>query len=102
MVPRSAPPRTRGTAHAARGLAPGLDIRPGFRCPPQQAVGGRAPLLVSWWMQPSALAIAPCSVWPPLRVVLSAMAAGVALSGLRDLAAALGVRGAAWPWVTPP
>lgn len=61
-----------------------------------------APLLVSWWLQPSALAIAPCSVWPPLRVVLSGMAAGVALSGLRDLAAALGVRGAAWPWVTPP
>jgi hypothetical protein len=37
-----------------------------------------------------------------VRAVLSLMAVGVLASGLRDLAAAVGVRGASWPWATSP
>lgn len=56
------------------------------------------PTLVAWWHSPTVLAFEPAPVPPWLRFGLTAMAAGVALSGLRDLYAALGLPGGAWPW----
>jgi len=49
---------------------------------------GRA--LAGWWAEPTALALAPPPAPLALRAVLGAMAAGVFLSGVRDLAAARG------------
>lgn len=56
------------------------------------------PALADWAEQPTALAAAEPSVPAALRALLALMALGVAVSGARDLAAAAGVRGAAWPW----
>ncbi len=56
------------------------------------------PTLVDWWMAPTSLAVAPPAVPRALAVTLLAMAAGVLLSGLRDLYAALELPGGAWPW----
>lgn len=56
------------------------------------------PTLVGWWDGPTALAFEPAPVPQWLRIGLTAMGAGVALSGLRDLYAALGLPGGAWPW----
>jgi hypothetical protein len=56
------------------------------------------PTLVEWWSRPTELVFQ----WAPVPRLLSwtliAMAAGVALSGARDLYAALGLPGGAWPW----
>jgi hypothetical protein len=56
------------------------------------------PVLRVWWTGPSSLVIAS----PPNSIVLSwtltVMALGVLLSGVRDLCAAAGVPGSAWPW----
>lgn len=56
------------------------------------------PTFVDWWRLPTALAAAPPAVPRGLAVALLAMAAGVLLSGLRDLCAALELPGGAWPW----
>jgi hypothetical protein len=60
-----------------------------------------APVLWTWMQQPTALRIAPADVPWLLRWVLTVMAIGVGLSGVRDACAACGVRGAAWPWAEP-
>lgn len=57
-----------------------------------------APEMVRWWSAPSALTLSPPAVPEALRWMLGAMAGGVFLSGLRDLAAARGLRGSSWPW----
>lgn len=59
-----------------------------------------APTLISWWGSPAALSIAPATISGWMRVVLTAMGAGVLVSGLRDLYAALGLPGGGWPWDT--
>jgi hypothetical protein len=56
------------------------------------------PALAAWWSLPTALAVAPPPVSEPLRWTLLAMAAGVFLSGARDLYAALGLPHGNWPW----
>jgi hypothetical protein len=56
------------------------------------------PTLIDWWRLPTALAAAPPAGPHGLAVILLAMAAGVLLSGLRDLYAALELPGGAWPW----
>jgi hypothetical protein len=58
------------------------------------------PVMQQWWSLPTALAEASGDVPDLLRWTLSVMAAGVFASGLRDLYAALGLPGAAWPWAT--
>lgn len=59
-----------------------------------------AHLLPVWWGwlgEPTALVITPVDVPRPLAFALTLMAGGVALSGVRDLLAALGVEAARWP-----
>lgn len=56
------------------------------------------PELRTWWGANTALARVASEAPEVLRLALGAMAVGVLASGLRDLAAVLGVRGAAWPW----
>jgi hypothetical protein len=56
------------------------------------------PTLRAWWQAPTALVYAGASVPEGLRLVLWAMAAGVALSGVRDLGAVFGLAASAWPW----
>jgi hypothetical protein len=50
------------------------------------------------WSLPAALVRAHHDVPPALVAALSIMAAGVLLSGVRDLYAALGLPGGSWPW----
>jgi hypothetical protein len=57
-----------------------------------------APALRRWAGAPSALASNPAPVPAPLRYLLLMMAAGVVASGLRDVAAAMELRGSQWPW----
>jgi len=60
-------------------------------------VANLVPELWHWWAAPTALV--PSAQGPELlRWVLTIMAAGVFLSGMRDLGAALGLPHAAWPW----
>jgi hypothetical protein len=56
------------------------------------------PVLIAWWRQPTALAFDPPAIPPALQWSLVAMAAGVVLSGLRDLYAALELPHGGWPW----
>src|SRR4029077_15934634 len=44
-----------------------------------------APTLISWWGSPTALSIEPATISGWVRIVLTAMGAGVVVSGLRDL-----------------
>ncbi|MEJ7729889.1 MAG: hypothetical protein WKG00_11775 [Polyangiaceae bacterium] len=55
------------------------------------------PDVAAWSEAPTALARTTSAVPAPLRVVLTVMSLGVALSGLRDLASSCGMRRAAWP-----
>ena len=56
------------------------------------------PELRAWWAAPSSLAPGPQGVPDMLRWLLTGMAAGVFLSGMRDLYAALGLPHGSWPW----
>ena len=56
------------------------------------------PTLRAWWRLPTALVFAPADVPALLRWALTAMAAGVFLSGMRDLYAASGAPRGGWPW----
>jgi hypothetical protein len=59
------------------------------------------PVLHDWWREPAGLVIAPAG--PRfLQMTLAAMAAGVFLSGVRDLYASLELPGGAWPWARSP
>jgi hypothetical protein len=59
------------------------------------------PTLQEWSAMPTSLSLyeAPAPLW--LRWVLSVMAVGVFLSGLRDLYAALELPHGNWPWRNP-
>ena len=56
------------------------------------------PAVLGWRLEPTALA--PHTEVVPVELVwtLTLMSVGVALSGLRDAYAALGLPGSAWPW----
>lgn len=56
------------------------------------------PVLIGWWGLPTALVSASPGVAPAMRWVLPMMAAGVAVSGARDLYAARGLPRGGWPW----
>ncbi len=59
------------------------------------------PHLWAWRSAPTGFAPQTASVPNELRWLLLVMAAGVFLSGLRDLAAALGLPHSNWPWGPP-
>jgi hypothetical protein len=59
------------------------------------------PTLAAWWTQPTALAFEPVAAPQFLTLALWTMAAGVFLSGVRDLGAVYGFRASRWPWVEP-
>ncbi|HJS73321.1 MAG TPA: hypothetical protein VJ921_03460 [Vicinamibacteria bacterium] len=56
------------------------------------------PVIGLWWRQPTALVHSPAPVLSELRLALAVMAAGVFLSGVRDLASAKGIPRSSWPW----
>jgi hypothetical protein len=58
------------------------------------------PIMRLWWSQPTRLRLSPAFVAEPLRWLMVVMAIGVFLSGVRDLCAAEGLPGSAWPWAT--
>jgi hypothetical protein len=60
-----------------------------------------APVLGAWWWAPSALTFQPAPIPASLRWSLLAMAAGVFVSGARDLYSALGLPYGSWPWELP-
>ena len=58
------------------------------------------PTTIEWWSRPTALVVSFSASSPVLRSTLLIMAAGVFLSGLRDLYAALECPHGGWPWAT--
>jgi hypothetical protein len=56
------------------------------------------PVLARWWTLPTALVVEWAGIPDVLRWGLFIMAAGVLLSGLRDLYAAFEFPGGSWPW----
>jgi len=56
------------------------------------------PTMLMWWSRPTRLTLSARPVSEPLRWFMTVMAVGVFLSGVRDLCAAAGLRGSAWPW----
>jgi len=60
------------------------------------------PMLVDWWRRPTALMVEWVDIPAVLRWGLVVMAAGVLLSGLRDLSAALELPYGSWPWKPRP
>jgi hypothetical protein len=61
-------------------------------------VAGLIPVMVDWWDRPTALVVGWVEIPAVLRWGLLTMAAGVSLSGLRDLYAAVGLPHGSWPW----
>ncbi len=59
------------------------------------------PVLVDWAPRATAMGLASPAVPDALRWTLGVMGAGVLLSGLRDLYAALGLPRGGWPWPEP-
>src|SRR5262245_19308421 len=60
------------------------------------------PVLARWWTLPTALVVEWADVPSVLRWSLFVMAAGVFLSGVRDLYAALELPHGSWPWKPAP
>ena len=56
------------------------------------------PVLARWWSVPTAMEAAHHVAPSFLKWSLALMGAGVFLSGVRDLYAALGLPGGGWPW----
>lgn len=56
------------------------------------------PVLVRWWALPTGLVVEWVAIPPLLRGSLFVMGAGVCVSGLRDLYAALELPHGSWPW----
>jgi hypothetical protein len=59
------------------------------------------PVLGDWWSSPTGFVRVDPPIPEALRWLLVAMAAGVLLSGVRDLYAALGLSHGGWPWRVP-
>ena len=58
------------------------------------------PVLVGWWGLPTAIVVEPVEIPVGLRWGLLVMAAGVLVSGLRDLYAAIELPYGSWPWTS--
>ena len=56
------------------------------------------PHLLAWWSLPTGLAAAAAPVPEFLKWMLTVMACGVSVSGIRDLYAACALPGGGWPW----
>jgi hypothetical protein len=56
------------------------------------------PVLIGWWPMPTSILVEPPDIPSALRWGLVIMAAGVLLSGVRDLYAAYQLPHGAWPW----
>jgi hypothetical protein len=56
------------------------------------------PVVWQWWSLPTGIVVMPVDVPELLRWSLTVMAAGVFVSGLRDLYAAFGLPHGGWPW----
>jgi hypothetical protein len=61
-------------------------------------VANLLPVLWHWWSLPTALVPLEAAVPEPVRWSMALMAAGVFLSGVRDLYATLGMPHSGWPW----
>lgn len=61
-------------------------------------IASLVPTLYFWWKGPTVLLFEPAAISQWIRILLGAMGAGVVVSGLRDLYAALELPGGAWPW----
>jgi hypothetical protein len=61
-------------------------------------IANMIPQLAVWWALPTGLVVDWIAIPAALRWSLFAMAAGVFLSGLRDLYAALDLPYGSWPW----
>ncbi len=61
-------------------------------------IANAIPALARWWTLPTALAVERAQIPDVLRWSLFMMAAGVFLSGVRDLYAALELPRGGWPW----
>jgi len=61
-------------------------------------VANLIPVLIGWWALPTALSVRPPAIPEAVRRGLVMMAAGVFLSGLRDLYAAFELPHGNWPW----
>ena len=61
-------------------------------------VANLIPVLVEWWGRPTALMVEGVDIPAVLQWGLLVMAAGVFLSGLRDLSAAFELPYGSWPW----
>jgi len=62
------------------------------------ALADLVPVLRVWWSKPTSLAITSPANPIALGWILTIMGVGVLLSGIRDLCAAIGLPGSAWPW----
>ena len=56
------------------------------------------PEMAEWWFAPTGLPVNVIHTSRWLKALLAVMGVGVALSGIRDACAALGVPGAMFPW----
>ena len=63
-------------------------------------VANLIPVLAQWWTRPTALVAEWADIPAVLHWGLFAMAAGVCVSGVRDLYAALELPYGSWPWAT--
>lgn len=61
-------------------------------------VANLIPVLADWWTRPTAFIVARADIPIVLQWALVVMAAGVLVSGLRDLYAALELPYGGWPW----
>ncbi len=59
------------------------------------------PVMLRWWEMPTGLVASAAPIPTGLKFALLLMAAGVLLSGARDLYAASGLPKGAWPWRNP-
>ena len=64
-------------------------------------LGNLVPILLAWWGEPTGFVVSPVPVAPALRWFLTVLGIGVLVSGVRDLASALGSPGWHWPWSVP-
>ncbi len=63
-------------------------------------VANLIPVLMDWWARPTALILEWADIPAVVQWGLFVMAAGVFLSGVRDLYAALELPYGSWPWTT--
>jgi hypothetical protein len=82
-----------------RGVEPGERVTHGLMAIIYGAfLAHLVPEALGWLQEPTALSAASSGAPDPLRWGLALMGAGVFASGLRDMYAALGLPGGAYPW----